>query len=102
MIVACGSTSGMPEFAVLQMCIRGDEPSFIVCLLCAWYQDHFRAFELTSSPGKEVALVQLEELTDCYPLVAYTVCSRRMVTLKRHIVIKGVIYKTFSTFFKRM
>ncbi|XP_059358598.1 uncharacterized protein LOC132096930 [Carassius carassius] len=38
--------------------------------------------------SKEVALVQLEELTDCYPLVAYTVCSKRMVTLKRHIVIK--------------
>ncbi|CAB1436729.1 unnamed protein product, partial [Pleuronectes platessa] len=38
-------------------------------------------------PGREVALVQLEELTDYCPLVAYTVGSRRMVTLKRHIVI---------------
>ena len=92
MLVACGSTAGMPEFAeILQLCILGDELSFIVRLFCAWYRDHFRAFQLTSSPGREVALVQLEELTDCYPLVASTVGSKRMVTLKRHIIIKGLI-----------
>ncbi|KAL6467185.1 hypothetical protein MHYP_G00029560 [Metynnis hypsauchen] len=51
-------------------------------------QDHFRAFQLTVSPDRKVALVHFEELKDCYPLVAYTVGSRRMVTLKRHIVIK--------------
>lgn len=91
-LVACGSTAGMPEFAeILQMCTMGDELTFIVCLFCAWYRDNFRAFELTASPGREVALVQLEELTDCYPLVAYTVGSKHMVTLKRHIVIKGLI-----------
>lgn len=102
MIVACGSTSGMPEFAeVLQMCVRGDELSFIVRLLCAWYQDHFRAFELTSSPGKEVALVHLEELADFYPLVAYTVGSKRLVTLKRHIVVKGKICMYFQCFEKK-
>jgi len=99
MLVACGSTAGMPEFAeILQMCIRGDELSFIVRLLCAWYRDHFGSFELTCSPGKEVALVQLEELTDYYPLVAYTVCSKRMVTLKRRIIIKGEIYTTPVSF----
>lgn len=102
MIVACGSTSGMPEFAVLQMCIRGDEPSFIVCLLCAWYQDHFRAFELTSSPGKEVALVHLEELANIYLLVACTVGSKCLVTLKRHIVVKGKICIYFRCFEKNV
>ncbi|XP_070410625.1 uncharacterized protein [Nothobranchius furzeri] len=88
MMVVCDSTAGMPEFAeILQMCIVGDDLSFIVRLYFAWYQDHFRAFELTLSPDRKVALVQLEELRDCYPLVAYTVGSRHMVTLKRHIVI---------------
>lgn len=97
MILACGSTAGMPEFAeILQICIVGDELSFIVRLYVAWYQDHFRAFHLTLSPGREVALVQLEELRDCYPLVAYTVGSRRMVTLKRHIVIRGLILISYS------
>lgn len=89
MMVACDSTAGMCEFAeILQMCVVGDELSFIVRLYFAWYQDHFRAFQLTLSPDRKVALIQLEELRDCYPLVAYTVGSRRMVTLKRHIVIK--------------
>lgn len=74
--------------------MHNDELSFIVSLSCAWYIDHFRAFQLTPSPGREVALVQLEDLTDCYPLVAYTVGSRRMVTLKRHIVTKGLSRQT--------
>ena len=70
----------MPEFAeILQLCIMGDELSFIVRLLCAWYRAHFRAFQVTPSPGREVALVQFEELTDCYPLLAYTVGAKRMV-----------------------
>lgn len=92
MVVACGSTAGMPEFAeILQMCIMRDELSFIVLPFCAWHRDHFRAFELTLSPGRAVALIQLEELTDCSPLVAYTVGSKRMITLKRHIIVQGLI-----------
>lgn len=97
MILACGSTAGMPEFAeILQICLVGDELSFIVRLYFAWYQDHFRAFQLTLSPGREVALVHLEELTDTYPLVAYTIESRRMVTLKRHIIIAGMNFISYS------
>lgn len=88
MIVAHGSTGGLPEFAeILQMCIVKDQLSFIVRVLCAWYRDHFRAFELTPSPGKEVALIELAELADTYPLADYMVGGIRMVTLKRHIIV---------------
>lgn len=91
MFVVCDSTAGMPEFAeIIQMCIVGAELNFIVRLYFAWYQDHFRAFQLTLSPERKVALVQFKELKDCYPLVGYTIGSRRMVTLKRHIVIQGM------------
>lgn len=97
MILTCDSTAGMPEFAeILQICIVREELSFIVHLYFAWYQEHSRAFQLTLSPGREIALVQLEELTDCYPLVAYTVGSRRMVTLKRHIIIRGLTLIIYS------
>ncbi len=34
-------------------------------VLCAWYQEHFRAFQLTVSPDREV---DLDQLTDAYPL----------------------------------
>ena len=58
MIVVCHSTAGVPEFGeILQMCIVGDELSFIVRLNFAWYQDHFRAFQLTLSPDRKVVLV---------------------------------------------
>lgn len=93
MVLASGSTGEMPEFAeILQICVVGDELSFVVRLYFACYQEHFRAFELTLSPSREIVLVQFDELTDCYPLVAYTVGSRQMVTLKRHIVIKGMYF----------
>ncbi len=78
----------------------GKELSFIVRLFCAWYRDHFRAVELTVSPGREVALVYFEELTHCYPLAAYTVGSKRMVTLNRHIVIKSLIWISYCALYK--
>lgn len=46
----------LPEFEILQMCIIGDDLSFIVHLLCVWNRDHVKATELTSSAGGEVAL----------------------------------------------
>jgi hypothetical protein len=88
MLIAHGSAGGLPEFAeIIQMCIVNNSLSFVVRVLCAWYREHFGAFELTVSPDKEVALVSLEQLTDAYPLSDYTVGAHRMVALKRHILI---------------
>ncbi|XP_051813199.1 uncharacterized protein LOC127536542 isoform X3 [Acanthochromis polyacanthus] len=89
MIVAHGSACGLPEFAeIIQMCIIDGNLFVIVRVLCAWYIEHYRAFELRLSPAREVKLLALSELTDAYPLAAYMVGSSRMVTLKRHIHIK--------------
>lgn len=42
MVLACGSTGGMPEFAeILQICIVGNELCFLVCLYFAWYRNLF-------------------------------------------------------------
>jgi len=88
MLISFRSAGGLPEFAeILQMCIVKNSLHFVVKILCAWYQEHFRAFQLTVSPDREVALVDLEQLTDAYPLYDYMVGGRRMVTLKRHILI---------------
>lgn len=82
--------SGLPEFAeIIQMCVINEELFLIVKMLCGWYSAHYRAFELSSSPSREIKLVALSELTDTYPLADYIVGSSRMVTLKRHILIKG-------------
>lgn len=90
MIVAHGSTSGLPEFAeIIQMCVVNEELVLIVKVLCGWYNAHYRAFELSLSPSREIMLVALNELADTYPLADYIIGSNRMVTLKRHIVIRG-------------
>lgn len=87
MLIPYGSTGGLPDFAeILQICIAESSLSFVVRILCAWYHEHFRVYELTTS-SREVALVDLKNLTDVYPLCAYTVGVKRMVTLKRHIIV---------------
>lgn len=88
MLIPYGSTGGLPEFAeIVQICVVKDRLSFVVKTLCAWYHEHFRAYQLTVCPTREVALVDLEDLADGYPLCEYTVGGRHMVTLKRHIIV---------------
>lgn len=91
MIVVHGTESGLPEFSeIFQMCVIDDRLFLIVDVLCAWYNEHYRAFALEQS-SKKMKLVALEELMDIYPLCDYRVGRSRMVTLKRHIVIRGKI-----------
>ncbi|XP_058480957.1 uncharacterized protein LOC131456550 [Solea solea] len=88
MIVACGSTCGLPDFAeVVQMVVVEGSLSFIVKEFGAWYREHFRAFELC--PTSQVSLIQLGALVDQYPLADYWIAGYRMVTLKRFIHIQG-------------
>jgi hypothetical protein len=49
---------------------------------CAWYREHFGAFELSASTTTEVGLIELGNVEDPYPLVEYMVGGLRMVTLK--------------------
>lgn len=89
MIVAHGSVGGLPEFAeIIQMCVINEMLFLIVKVLCGWYTEHYRAFELSLSPSSEVKLLALSELTDPYPLASYRVGSSHMVTLKRQIIIR--------------
>lgn len=89
MIVAHGSTSGLPDFSeILQICVVQDRLYFIVKRLSGWYREHFRAFELSASPVRETVLVELGDLADDYPLADYVVGSLRLVTLKRYIHIR--------------
>lgn len=65
MVVAYGLVSGLPEFAeIIQMCVVNGELFLMVKLLCGWFRDHYRAFELSSSPSRELKLVAVDELTD--------------------------------------
>lgn len=99
MIVTHGSAGGLAEFAeIIQMCVINEKLYVIVKVLCGWYNQHYRAFELDLSPSREVKFLALSELTDFYPLADYMNGSSRMVTLKRHILIKGWLHKNGVNF----
>lgn len=84
MILSYGSTGGLPDFAeIIQIAILNNCAHFIVKLLDAWYEEHLRSFQLENT-GKMV-LVEQQKLGDVYPLAAYSVGGKRLVTLKRHI-----------------
>ena len=87
MILVHGSTGGLPDFGeILHIVIIESKLNFILKPLNAWYNEHFRSFELhKSSTVVTVALVSHDELGDFYPLAAYRVNGKRMVTLKRYI-----------------
>ena len=85
MVLPHGSTGGLTDFVMIsQIVVVDDSVSFIVKMLNSWYDEHFRAFMLDHS-GK-MTLVQHSELGDTYPLTAYFVGGKHMVTLKRHII----------------
>ncbi len=89
MIVVHGSAGGLPEFGeVVQMVVAVERSSSFIIRECgAWYMEHFKAFELCSTP--QVSLIQLGALIDLYPLAGYWIGGQRMVALKRFIHIQG-------------
>lgn len=90
MLVAHGSVDGLPRFnEIIQMCIVKGKLYFLVKDFCVWYREHYRAFELSASPTREVTLIELGELKDPYPLVDYLIGGVRVTTLKRFILVEG-------------
>ena len=90
MILAHRATGGLPEFSEIgQICILHNSVFYIVNELCGWYREHYRAFELSPSPTRTFTLMAPSELLNPYPLADFKIGSARMVTLKRHIEIKG-------------
>lgn len=87
MILAHGSTAGLPDFVQIhQLMVVNNSVGFIVKTCRAWYDEHLRSFEL-DAPGHVKVLLQ-EDLSDVVPLAAYTVRGKCMVTLKRFISIQ--------------
>lgn len=90
MLIVHGSEEGLPKFhEIIQICLLREKLYFIVKGQCAWYRAHYHAFELSASTTTEVALIEVQELQDPYPLAEYVVESLRMVTLKRYVIVEG-------------
>lgn len=85
-----GSADGLPKFhKIIQLCIVKEQLCFIVKDQCAWYREHFGAFEQSLSTSTEVGLIEPGNLKDPYPLSDYMVGRLCMVILKRFIIVRG-------------
>lgn len=84
MILASGSTSGLPDFGeLIQIVVVDGIPGFIVERLHAWYIEHLGSYELENT--RTLTVLEPAQLSDIFPLAAYTISGKRMVTLKRYI-----------------
>lgn len=84
MILAHGSTGGLPDFVelILIVVVNG-KIGFIVKCLYAWCIEHLRSYNLENA--RSVKVIEPGELSDIVPMAAYTVAGKRMVTQKRYI-----------------
>ena len=84
MILAHGSTGGLPDFVeLIQIAVVNGKVGFIVKCLNAWYIEHLGSYELENT--RIVKVIEPSELSDVFPMAAYTVAGKRMVTLKCNI-----------------
>ena len=87
MIVAYGSTAGLPDFAeIVQIALVEEGVHFIVRTQKAWYDEHYCGYYLEKM--NQITLVEQQSLSDVCPLSAYIVAGKQMVTLKRHICLQ--------------
>lgn len=67
MMLVCGSTGRLPNFAeILQIIVVQDSLVFVVKLQSTWYCEHLRCFKLEST--SIVKVVEQSQLTDVYPM----------------------------------
>lgn len=88
MVVSAGSCSGLPEFRqITQIVAVHTEIMFVCRVMSAWYHEHLRSYEVCySDVTLPLCVVPLSELNDVFPLSAYRISGKLMVTLKRYIL----------------
>lgn len=66
---------------------------FVVESLNAWYTEHLRSYELEKT--KTIKILEPSQLSDLFPLAAYTVAGKRMVTEALHLPALDALVSTF-------
>ena len=87
MFLSTGSTSGLPDFAkIVNVLIVENTPCVVVEPYTAWSTEHMRCYEVCKNPSAKLLVVQPEELTDYFPLSAYMVQDRLLVSPKAFLL----------------
>ena len=84
MILAHGTTGGLPDFVeLIQIVVVNGKTGFIVKCLNAWYIEHLRSYELENT--RIIKVIDQSELSDIFPMAAYTIAGKSIVTLEHFI-----------------
>lgn len=87
MMLCIVSCSGLPEFGqIIQIVAANPDILFICKKMTAWYHEHFRSYKLCHTDGPSMCVVELSDLNNVFPLSAYKVQGKLMVTLKRFVI----------------
>lgn len=78
MILAHGSTGGLPDFVEFIQIVANGKVGFIVKCLNAWYIEHLRSYQFENT--RSVKVIEPSELSDIFPMAAYIVAGKHMVT----------------------
>lgn len=86
MILMAGQSFGQPDFfKILSIVICPDRVSFLSKKLTAWYFEHYRSFKIEDSDYAELIVLDADELSHYYPLTAYSVGGKLLVTLRARL-----------------
>lgn len=86
MIVAYGSTGGLPDFGeLIQIVVLKGNVGFIVKGVTAWSIEHLRSYVLEKTGP--VKVIEAAELSDTFPLISYICGGTTIMTLKCSIYV---------------
>lgn len=82
-ILSSGYCSGLPEFQkIVTILVNPEKVAFVAKKLTSWYIEHLRSFELVESIYADLDILNPQALNNHYPLVAYKVGEKVLVTPK--------------------
>lgn len=86
MIISAGQCGGLPEFYRIHRILVAENIGFLCIKHPSWYIEHVRSFELDVTSYAETDILMLEDLNDFYPLIAYSVRGKLLVSPKKFLM----------------
>lgn len=86
MIISTGQCGGLPEFYRIHRILVAEVLGFLCIKLPSWYIEHLRSYELDETSYAETDILTFDDLNDFYPLIAYSVRGKLLVSPKKFLL----------------
>lgn len=85
-IVSVGACSCLPEFRQIHNILVINSDALLLCKhMTSWYNEHLRSYGLCSHVSP-MSVNMLSDLNDPFPLTAYRIRGKTIVTLRHYIL----------------